>query len=399
MRPLNVVIVGAGHYTTGENRTMGTHSTDKDLGVLLPSLLCLKEMGLISKISIVGRDGNKINQVFHKWGLRAGRSSIMNEIYLFPNKGETNEFEFRRVLSIAEKGSVVIIATPDLFHKDVIVECIKNSLSYLVLKPAVTNLRDLNNILELHKNKSILGMVDYHKVFDEVNIGIKNDYLAGLYGDIQNIFTVQTQKKIMKDIYADQFNADINLNINHYLGCHYIHLVSYITGARPIKVISTAQHQKGNTIADLIQTNIVWLNSDNKQFSSYHIAGWDDPVESPVMTRQEFQILATKARVLSDQGFRGTSKLISGRGFTVDNPYFFNTWKNQPGGSEYLFSQYGFRSIYTFITSVQALNDGEVSLDSLEQNLPTIKESLTVTKILEAVDLSLEKDSGVIYVS
>jgi len=59
-RKLNVLIVGAGHYTTGSTVLSGKVSTDKDFGVLLPSVLELKLKGVVDKVAIAARDGSKL---------------------------------------------------------------------------------------------------------------------------------------------------------------------------------------------------------------------------------------------------------------------------------------------------------------------------------------------------
>jgi len=53
-------------------------------------------------------------------------------------------------------------------------------------------------------------------------------------------------------------------------------------------------------------------------------------------------------------------------------------------------SKYGFKSIKIFIQSALAVDNGK-SRDFFEGKLPTVKDSIFVTAILEATDKSLKK--------
>ena len=66
MTKVNVLIVGAGHYSTGSTVLSGKKTTDKDYGIFLPSILELESRGMIGKIGIVGRDGKKLKGLSKK---------------------------------------------------------------------------------------------------------------------------------------------------------------------------------------------------------------------------------------------------------------------------------------------------------------------------------------------
>lgn len=189
-------------------------------------------------------------------------------------------------------------------------------------------------------------------------------------------------------------------NVNHYLGSHYIHLVSFITGAQPLTVRATGQmgilQKEGIDGYDLIETQIEWEAKNKTKFVSYHIAGWGDPSETASMTYQEIHLIGTQGHIESDQRFRGYESTLTGQGQQIINPYFFYL---NPGIDGYLDlnSKYGFKSIKTFIQSAIAIENGR-SLASFENGLPTLKNSLDVTAILEAADQSLNNQSKIIKI-
>src|SRR3972149_1322293 len=162
---MNILIIGGGHYSTGSTILEKGRETDKDLGVILPSVLELRRQGFVENIFFALRDGSKAEII---------KSKIK----------KIKEKAYVKAMKKLPKPGAVIIATPDYTHKEMIICAINNGLHYLVVKPVVTKLSDLKKILNLHDKKRVLGMVDYHKVFDEHNITLKNNYLNGNYGSI-----------------------------------------------------------------------------------------------------------------------------------------------------------------------------------------------------------------------
>lgn len=395
---INVLIIGGGHYSTGSTSIEGKIQTDKDLGVLLPSILELRKQNLVDSIFIAARDGNKLSKLREKVNKICKKYGWNPNINFFPSIGEINEKAYKIALENLPKPGAVLIATPDSTHKQLIIDTIKTGHHFMVVKPAVVKVKDLEDIISLQKTVKVLGLVDYHKVYDEVNLILKDEYRSGKYGNIQHIFTKQTQRRDMLEIFKNWAGKNGH-NINHYLGSHYIHLVGFITGCTPQKVRAIAQYGVAEKVygidtPDLIETQIEWIAQNDSKFVSYHIAGWTDPSETPSMTYQEIHIIGTNGIIDSDQRFRGFESVLVDEGQSVINPYFFNLNKNLFGNLN-LDTKYGFISIKTFISSAIAVENG-TPLEQFENHLPTIKDSLFVTAILEAADKSLKNGSKVI---
>jgi len=297
----------------------------------------------------------------------------------------------------------VLIAVPDHIHTDVMLCCIENNLPFMIVKPAVTKLNDYYELLDKLDGNPVLAMVDYHKVYDDANIMLKEEYKEGIYGKLQHFTSLMTQRRDMLKIFCSSLNTVNPPNINHYLGSHYIHMVGFITHAVPLDVRAISQSGvankmlKNKNVADLIETQIRWRESTGNIFTSYHISGWSDPSETESMTYQEIHMLCENGHIDSDQRDRGVRKVISGQGCSVPNPYFFNLNLGPIRNS--LGTKYGFISVKSFIESCINVSEGEVSLNELDETLPTFRESENVTAILEAADISLKNDSNVIKIS
>ena len=272
----------------------------------------------------------------------------------------------------------------------------------MVVKPAVTNLNDLYYLLDKLDSSPVLAMVDYHKVYDDANVMLKAEYQSGVYGNLQHFSSLITQRRDMLEIFGRSFNAENPPNINHYLGSHYIHMVGFITDAEPIDVRAISQMGVADKmlatdgVADIIETQIRWRDKSANIFTSYHISGWNDPSESESMTYQEIHLLCENGHIDSDQRYRGFRKVISGEGYSVPNPYFFNLNKG-PGGSS-IDTKYGFLSVKTFLETCLDVHAGKISLEELHGRLPTLRESESVTAILEAADRSLLNNSCVVKI-
>lgn len=402
---INVLIIGAGHYATGTTALTGHKPTDKDLGVLLPSVLLLQqEECLVGQVAVVGTDGTKTRKICHDWISRAEQFFPLVDFECYPAAGVIDSKAYVAALAHMTKPCAALIAVPDHLHKDVMLACIEAGVHFLVVKPAVTTLDELYNVIDAIDRNPVFGMVDYHKVFDEANILIKSEYEQGCYGAVQHVTSLMTQRRDMLEIYSRWLGLPNPPNINHYLGSHYIHMVGFITGARPLDVRAIAQYGVAEKIfqkqgiADLIETQVRWRDQSGKGFTSYHVSGWSDPSETESMTYQELHLICEKGHIDSDQRYRGFRKVISGEGYSALNPYFFNFLKN-PQGKIGLNTKYGFISVRSFLESCVDYIQGFVTLQQLDERLPTLRESATVTAVLEAADLSIVNDSRVVLIN
>ena len=396
------MIVGAGHYSTGATVLSGKKATDKDIGVFLPSVLELRSKGIVGEVAIAARDGSKLENLSGQFRSMASWYGWDDHITFFPDYGEIDESAYIKAIEDMPHPCAVLIAVPDHVHMDVMSCCIENNIPFMVVKPAVVKLNDLYVLLSKLDDNPVLAMVDYHKIYDDANIMLKEEYQAGLYGNLQHFTSLMTQRRDMLEIFSKSLNSSSPPNINHYLGSHYIHMVGFITDAEPIDVRATSQTGVANKIiadndvADLVETQIRWRDKNSNVFTSYHISGWNDPSETESMTYQEIHMVCEKGHVDTDQRYRGFRKVISGEGPSVPNLYFFNL--NTGVGGNNLATKYGFVSVKVFLEYCLETYLGKVSLDELDNKLPTLRESERVTAILEAADISLLNNSSVIKI-
>lgn len=392
----DLLIIGSGHYVTGHTNLDKNEATDKDFGIVLPSAFFLRSLGLINKITVCGTRGDKLAKIAHErlWPPEIKKLDTRFEYY--PKDSVVDEKAYLQALDNCSDDCAVIIAVPDLIHAEIMIECAKREISFLIVKPAVSTLADFYKVRS-HLKPSTLAMVDYHKIYDDANLILRADIEAGNLGPVQHISTLMTQRRSMLEVYQDALRKDARLNINHYLGSHYIHMTSFLLGATPLDVRATCQYGYAKEklkldTADTIQTHIRWLDRRGREFSSFHVAGWNDPKGTESMTFQQLHLVCQEGHIFSDQRYRGYRRISSGKGMEAPNPYFFNLEPSLLGNFD-LRSKYGFKSILTFVELLEA---GSSAWS--HPALPTLDESENVTAILEAADISLDANSSVVEI-
>ena len=387
---MNSLIIGAGHYATGENSLTGLKETDKDFGVILPSLLALQHYKLIDNIGIVARSKPKVQIAIAKFGVLAETYGWNPDITVFGTENDSEESDYIKALDSMEKPFNVFVVTPNRTHFEILKECLKRGIDCFVVKPAVSSLADLNELISLQKQYRGKCFVDYHKLFDPANLMLRQE-MKNCLEDLYQISSVMTQRSDMKEIFKNEIKLDPSFNANWYIGCHYIQLVASITKAKPIDVrsIGFGEISKENSSNyDLIETSITWRTQSGHTFSSNHLAGWGDPSNAPSMSTQKINVITKNSRIYSNQDYRGVEVQKEGKDLSRPNPFFFRLPQVDEGLSGWE-SNYGFRSIRSFL-------DFSKGVSFKEGWIPTLEDSIIVTRILEAADSSLKSGSKVI---
>lgn len=220
---LDVTIIGGGMITND---------------LILPSIYHLQRIGAVKNINICAlnnaplkalKENKEIQQAFPGQDFKA-----------FPSLSEAPDRNFpdlyKEVISKMQPRQAVVVAVPDHLHYGVVKEVLKQNQHVLCVKPLALKYEHAKEIEEIAEKRGLFVGVEYHKRFDRRSLIAKRSYELGHFGEF-----VMGEAKMIEPYYyrfsnfQNWFTADAT-DPFVYVGCHYVDLVYFITGLRPVEV-------------------------------------------------------------------------------------------------------------------------------------------------------------------
>jgi len=279
----------------------------------------------------------------------------------------------------------VVVAMPDQLHYSVIKEALKNHQHILCVKPLVLQYAQDIEIEEEAYNKGLFVGVEYHKRFDRRALIAKRGYQLGQFGEF-----VMGEAKMIEPYYYRHSNFQNWFTCDKtdpfvYVGCHYVDLVYFITGLKPVEVSVSGIKGKfpnGNE-------GYMWANGrvryENGAILSV-IDGLGYPDEGAGSNEQNLEMFfegPNKSGLIKhDDQFRGVEHCYldwigcGGSHFNYVSPDFYRIipWE----GAGYKPVGYGYESVAATINmaaSIETEVAGMSETDSLKRRQQIIKET------------------------
>lgn len=379
---MNILIIGTGMYVCGR-------STD-GYGTILPAIYEWKrEHWETGNIYIAGTHSDGIKVLNEK-------VNELNKLFgfdirprYFPENEVSDSEAFIKAIREITKPACAIVAVPDRLHRKVAGCTIENGLHTLVVKPLAPTEQEVIELIELQQRHAVYCAVEFHKRLDLANLKLRDTIKNGKVGDPLYFVVEYSQRK---SIPTERFKSWVETtNIFQYLGIHYVDIIYFATGAIPKRVMAIGQknwlYSKGIDTYDSIEGIIEWEMPDKKQFSSYILTNWIDPESTSAMSDQRIKVIGTKGRFESDQKNRGITVVTDEKGVEQPNPYFCCAY-GQSG--EISYRGYGIDSIHQFLNDAIQIEKGSLRIEDLEKKRSTFRQSIVPTRIIEAVNNSLE---------
>ena len=378
-------------YVTGRH-TSGPGSALGSIGELSKTLD-------IDSITVVSKSESSINDV------NRSRNIINKELNIdvsieFIALGDDSLNKLQDIISL-NTFHCAIVALPDHLHYSFGKLLIENKIHCFFVKPLTPTLKESLDLVSLQRKNKVLGVVDFHKRYDEVNLIIKDIITKGDIGSPLSATVEYSQKIEMPTIVFSDWVE--NSNVFQYLGVHYVDMIYFLTSYKPEKVTAVGTYgilkEKGINTYDSIHATIVWYNNENSeqkmvtQFST----SWIDPSTSSAMSDQKYTIIGTKGRIESNQKYRGVEVTTESEGIQSINPYFAKYLDNTSGGKTY--SGYDFKSISQFLTDVNQVIEDIVFDNELYEFRPTLEDTLPTSSVIDAVNKSLIDNSNWVYIN
>ena len=373
-------------YVTGRH-TSGPGSALGSIGELSKTLD-------IDSITVVSKSESSINDV------NRSRDIINKELNIdvsieFIALGDDSLNKLQDIISL-NTFHCAIVALPDHLHYSFGKLLIENKIHCFFVKPLTPTLEESLDLVSLQRKNKVLGVVDFHKRYDEVNLVIKDIINKGDIGSPLSATVEYSQKIEMPTIVFSDWIE--NSNVFQYLGVHYVDMIYFLTSYKPEKAMAVGTYgilqEKGINTYDSIHATIVWYNKaymEQKMVTQFSTS-WIDPSTSSAMSDQKYTIIGTKGRIESNQKHRGVEVTTESEGIQSINPYF-----SKYHGKTY--SGYDFKSISQFLIDVNEIIEDNVIIDNLEELRPTFKDTLPTSSVIDAVNKSLIDYSNWVYIN
>jgi len=392
---IDVCVVGIGEYVTGLSGDSAAAS-DKSLGVIALSLFDLRKRGFIKDIKLAGRDSNRFHLIHEhfKTNMQGVYPSLDVSFESFPKENQSDT-AYKEAIDSLKKDSAVLIFTPDDTHFEIARYALEKGMHTLVAKPLVKTVKEHKELADLAKKNNLLLMLEVHKRFDPIYSDARDTIQN--FGEFSYFNSYMSQPKSQLDTFSSW--AGISSDISYYLNSHHVDFLCWAVKdfAEPVSVLATASSGVASKklhrdVEDTITLTVQWENKSGALGTSIHTASWIAP-PSDVHSQQRFFYMGHKGEINIDQAHRGYTQSTDNSGFKSSNPLFM---KYTPRDGEFAGQEsYGYKSISTFIESALALIKDSFKLDEYNTTLPTIQNTLNVTKILEAGRRSLDTNQRI----
>ncbi len=183
------------------------------------------------------------------------------------------------------------VATPDNRHFDGAKKILEAGVHLLVEKPSVLTLQELDELVEIARQKQVLAKVVYHKLLDPDHKRMRTLVADGVLKHVNNGYCSLLEPKLIS---GSQFSEWITgRNPGTYVAVHYIKLIDFSFGGRLKTITATGQRgivgpQDGPTW-DSVQMRMVYEYDDGREAAFDIHTSWVTPDNFPGYVEQEVQ--------------------------------------------------------------------------------------------------------------
>lgn len=194
---------------------------------ILPSLYQLQRNGTIGDISISARSSATLEAL-------AADGDIARA---FPGHSFSSQVgDYHEAIAALPAGSIVYVAIPDQFHFDVIRDVLEAGHHVIAVKPLVLTHAEAVTIADLAQDRALFVGIEYHKRYDDKNWLARKKYRAGDFGEFKLGHARLHEKWWYRDSNFQNWCTTEETDFFTYIGCHYVDLVAFITGLKPVAV-------------------------------------------------------------------------------------------------------------------------------------------------------------------
>ena len=220
---VDVVIVGGGMITQDQ---------------ILPSIYQLQRQGRVGSIKISALNSPPLKALAESEAFAEAFPGQTFEPWPSLDEPADKMFPelFKEAIGSLPPYNLVVAAVPDHFHGPVIRAALEHDQHVLSVKPLVPTYAQSVQIEKLARERGLVVGIEYHKRFDRRSLDARRQYRAGRFGEFR-----LGEAKMIEPYYYRHSNfqnwfTKENSDPFTYVGCHYVDLVYFITGLKPVEV-------------------------------------------------------------------------------------------------------------------------------------------------------------------
>jgi len=204
---------------------------------ILPSLYHLQRRDVIGQISIAATSTARLRDLVNPTFEQAfpGQTFVAHpELSTPPEKRDRGLY--RQVVADMPPRQLVVIATPETLHFDMVSFCLEHDQHVMCVKPLALQYEHAVQLDQLAKQKGLLLGVEYHKRFDRRALEARRQYQQGMFGQFKCGYACLIEPWLYRNSNFQNWFTKDQTDPFTYIGCHYVDQVYYITGLRPVQV-------------------------------------------------------------------------------------------------------------------------------------------------------------------
>jgi D-galacturonate reductase len=344
---------------------------------ILPSLYHLQNIGLIGDISVCALNGAPLKKMSENMVLQKAFPGRSFRPYPDFNRVDPEKFfpeQYREVLENAPERGIAVIATPDQLHYGMVKDALNCDQHVLSVKPLVLNYKQALELEELACEKGLFVGVEYHKRFDDRSLITRDKYRKGHLGEFRLGYATLVEPWYYRNSNFQNWCTTENSDMFNYIGCHYVDLVAFITGLKPVEVSVHGvieEYPNGNKGYLWTDGRVIW---DNGACLST-LNGMGYPNAGPGGNSQGMTLFCRGekdgALVMHDDQYRGIKHSYTTKGpdegdtcYNEVSPDYFKLLDT--GGKAMTPVGYGHRSIEAIIRGAHRVEQAAAGVDGEE---------------------------------
>lgn len=110
----------------------------------------------------------------------------------YPADDKTDPDTYKAAIDDLEKGSLVVIFTPDSTHYPIAAYAIERGHHVMLTKPATQKVEEHSKLIEASRKQGVVVMVEHHKRYDPAYADARHRAESGALGDFNYFYAVSS---------------------------------------------------------------------------------------------------------------------------------------------------------------------------------------------------------------